>query len=374
MDSVTQALLGGAIQGSLLGRAQGRRALFYGAALATLPDLDVVIPYADPVSMMTYHRGFSHSIFVLTGLAALLSWLIRQRWPAAPYSGGRLFLTLWLVLVTHPVLDAFTVYGTQLFWPIPSIPESWSAIFIIDPFYTLPLLAAVFFAAVKGVNARGVGVLCCALAFSTAYLAFGLGGRMLAEQRVQQAMSNQGITATKVLAVSMPFNTLLWRVIAKTPDGHYYESVSSWFDDQPPEWVRLPLNPDIARLLDGVPLHDRLRWFTNDWLRYDIIGDSLVVSDLRMGIAGNYSFRFKMAQCDADGHWNAVVPTTWPDGMAGMEKLQPMIRRIFHQQPPLPLADWSDRYRETSAARACEVAVSADASDKLDAVAPAGGK
>ena len=35
MDSVTQAVLGAGIQGALLGRVQGRRALFYGAALAT---------------------------------------------------------------------------------------------------------------------------------------------------------------------------------------------------------------------------------------------------------------------------------------------------------------------------------------------------
>lgn len=126
--------------GALLGRVQGRRALIYGAALATVPDLDVLMRYPDPVSLMTYHRGFSHSIFVLTGTAALLTWLIRKYWPQAQYSAGRLFLTLWLVLVTHPLLDAFTVYGTQLFWPLPSIPESWSAIFIIDPVYTVPLL------------------------------------------------------------------------------------------------------------------------------------------------------------------------------------------------------------------------------------------
>ena len=65
MDSVTQAVLGAGIQGALLGRVQGRRALFYGAALATVPDLDVLMRYPDPVSLMTYHRGFSHSILSL---------------------------------------------------------------------------------------------------------------------------------------------------------------------------------------------------------------------------------------------------------------------------------------------------------------------
>ena len=39
MDSITQAVLGASIQGALLGRWQGRRALLYGAMLGTLPDL-----------------------------------------------------------------------------------------------------------------------------------------------------------------------------------------------------------------------------------------------------------------------------------------------------------------------------------------------
>lgn len=150
MDSITQAVLGAALQGAVLGRLQGRRALLYGAALGTLPDLDVIIRYADPVSQMTYHRGFSHSLFVLTGLALLLAWLVNKCWPDKGYTLNRLFLAFWLVLITHPVLDAFTVYGTQLFWPLPVTPQSWAAVFIIDPVYTLPLVAAVIYAAVRG--------------------------------------------------------------------------------------------------------------------------------------------------------------------------------------------------------------------------------
>jgi len=237
MDSVTQAVLGAGIQGALLGRAQGRRALIYGAALATLPDLDVMMRYPDPVSLMTHHRGFSHSVFVLTALAALLAWLIRRYWPLAPYSGRRLFLTLWLVLVTHPVLDAFTVYGTQLFWPLPRAPESWSAIFIIDPVYTLPLLAAMAYGVSAGLTSRARRLLAAALVFSTAYLGFGLAGRLAAEQRVREAMRQEGIAVSALRAVPMPFNTLLWRVIAKTPDGGYYEAVSGWLDGGArPEW------------------------------------------------------------------------------------------------------------------------------------------
>ena len=57
MDSVTQAVLGAGIQGALLGVSRGARRCS-GAALATVPDLDVLMRYPDPVSLMTYHRGF----------------------------------------------------------------------------------------------------------------------------------------------------------------------------------------------------------------------------------------------------------------------------------------------------------------------------
>ncbi len=340
MDSLSQALLGSAIQGSLLGRQQGRRSLVYGALLATLPDLDVIVRYGDPVSTMTYHRGFSHSVFVLTALAALMAWLIRRRWPDAPYGGWRLFLTLWLVLITHPLLDAFTIYGTQLFWPLAPTPASWSAVFIVDPVYTLPLLGAVLAAAIRGPARWRRGML-GALAFSTAYLFFGLGGRLYAEQRVQAALDAQGIAVTELRALPTPYNTLVWRTLAKTADGHYYEAISSSFDRGPPEWVRHPRGLELASALDDVPQHQRLRWFTDDWLRYDLIGSALVVSDMRMGVPGLYTFRFEMARCDAAGVLVPVTPAGWPSRMGGNAEVRAIFQRIVRQQPPLPLAAWA---------------------------------
>lgn len=352
MDSLTQAVLGAALQGAVLGRIQGRRSLLYGAALGTLPDLDVLIRYADPVSQMTYHRGFSHSLFVLTALAAVLAWLVsavaRRRWPDKGYRLTRLFLAFWLVLVTHPILDAFTVYGTQLFWPLSLTPQSWAAVFIIDPVYTLPLLGAVLYAAFKGMAGKAVAVLGVALAFSTAYLGYGLVGRMAAEQRFALALDQQGVVVTHVRAVPIAFNSLVWRVLAKTPDGQYYEGISSAFDQEPPEMQRQSLNLEAAQVLRGMPLHERLRWFTDDWLRYDRVGDALVVTDLRMGIPGNYTFRFQMASRDGAGRWNAVTPTLWlGDGVGSMlngADLALIWRRIVQQQPPLPLAAWTEKY------------------------------
>lgn len=343
MDSITQAVLGAGLQGALMGRSQGRKALLYGGLLATLPDMDVLIRYVDPVSQMTFHRGFSHSVFMLTMLALVMTWLIRKKWPDAPYSASRLLITLLLVLLTHPILDAFTVYGTQLFWPMQTTPESWSAIFIIDPIFTVPLVLTVLAAALVGCTKKARIAMTAALIFGACYLLFGLGGRWMAEHRVEQALQAQGVKPTAVLATPMPFNTLLWRVIAKDDTGHYYEAISGWFDRSPPEMLRLPLNLPEAEILASAPLHDRLRWFTNDWLRYDVFDDVLVVSDLRMGIAGHYTFRFAMAQRDAQGKWALITPYSWASDRGGMPELKAMLARIVDSQKAIPLSDWSAR-------------------------------
>ena len=141
MDSITQAALGATLGGAVLGRPLGRKALIGGAVLGTLPDMDVLLDHGSAIADFTYHRGFSHSLFVLAALAIILAWLLRRIGP------GTISLSRWwwfcaLPLITHPLLDSFTTYGTQLLWPLQSPPVAWNTIFIIDPLYTLPLLVA----------------------------------------------------------------------------------------------------------------------------------------------------------------------------------------------------------------------------------------
>ncbi len=340
MDSITQALLGATIQGALLGRWQGRKALLYGALLGTLPDLDVVIRYSDAVATMTYHRGFSHSLVALSALAVLLTWLVRRFRPHPGYSTRRLFLTLWLVLVTHPLLDCFTSYGTQLFWPMPTPPVAWSSIFIIDPLYSLPLLAAVLGGLLFGLRGRVPRPPLAALALTSLYLLSTLGGKFMAEQRVVEVLDREGIRPQAVFSTPTPFNTLLWRVIVL--DGEdYHEALVSWFDREPPQLERIPRGTELARRLRDSPQHMRLAWFTHGILRYDQIGQVLVVTDLRLGMTGFHPFRFILAE-RRDGRWRPLAEARrWRTDRGDLERLKVLWQRIWHQDPPVPLATWA---------------------------------
>jgi inner membrane protein len=66
-----------------------------------------------------------------------------------------------------------------------------------------------------------------------------------------------------------------------------------------------------------------------------------------MGIPGNYTFRFNMAHRDSQGQWVADTPSRGAGaGIGAMLQngdLALIWRRILDQQPPLPLAAWSER-------------------------------
>jgi len=352
MDSITQAVLGATIQGAMLGRAQGRRALVYGAILGTLPDLDVLISYPDPVSSMTFHRGFSHSLIVLSGFSILLAWLVSKIRPSPHYSPARLLLAIWLVLTTHTLLDAFTSYGTQLLWPFMPTPAAWSTIFIVDPAYTVPMALVTLTGLLFGVGRAMQRWLRGALALSTAYLAFTVGGKLVIEQRAREALAQHDVEVSAVFSGTAPLNSLLWRVIAKDNAGDYHEGFIGLLDQGEPSFVRLPLNGELAANLRASTEHARLKWFTGDWLRYDVIGDRLVVTDLRMGMTGHHFFRFVMAHREA-GQWQAIVPYDW-HGPWMDRQLGLLWSRVWDESVQLPLARWDERMTAPAPAAAQE--------------------
>src|SRR5690606_31924234 len=140
------------------------------------------------------------------------------------------------------------------------------------------------------------------------------------------------------------FSILLWRVVARASDGHYYESTTGILDRRPAEQLRLPLNTDLAQAMPSFEPLEGLRWFSGDWLRYDDIGGKLVVSDLRMGLGAGYcSFCFLFAhRASPDAPWQVQTPEFWPT-QRGTSELWAVLRRIWQQTPPLPVAAWAER-------------------------------
>src|SRR3546814_4063917 len=172
-----------------------RAALLAGAALGTLPDLDslpIALLTDDPVALMTLHRGASHSLFVLP-LAGWLVWaFFRRRGGRVAESPRRWFWAIQAVLLTHPLLDALTVYGTQLLWPLPLRPVMWSSVFIIDPRYTVWLLLACVAAFFLRERVAPQRPLVAGLALSTAHLGGPLAAQAMAGREDGRARAARG--------------------------------------------------------------------------------------------------------------------------------------------------------------------------------------
>ena len=338
MDSVSQLLLGAAVAGAVVPATQRRAAMLAGAALGTLPDLDsfpVALFTDDPVALMTLHRSFSHSLLVLP----LLGWAI---WAFFLRRGGRVaqaprrwFWAIQLALLTHPLLDAFTAYGTQLLWPLPLAPTMWSSVFIIDPAYTLCLLLGVVVAAFAGSRPLARQALVAGLALSCAYLGWSLLAKGMVEREARRALAQAGLADAPVFSVPMPFNTLLWRVVAMTPDGFVEGEHSLVADTRPIAFRRHASAVAALEAAAALPAVARLRWFNQGFMKASVQDDRLVLTDLRMGMEPDYSFNFAVAERDGDG-WRAIAPEQLSFPWHARDRLGQMWDRIWVEPPATP--------------------------------------
>lgn len=334
MDSVTQILLGAAVAAAVAPPEHRRAALLAGAALGTLPDLDVFVVNAltdNPVHRMTWHRGFSHSLLVLPLVGALV-WAL-FRWRAVgrvAQAPRRWFLAIQLALVTHPLLDAFTVYGTQLLWPFSPPPTMWSSVFIIDPLYTVWLLGACIAAWLARERVLAQRALLLGLALSTAYLAWSLVAKSLVEREAQRSLAALGLGDAPRFSVPMPFNTLLWRVVAMTPEGFVEGERSLVADDGRIAFRRYTSDRAALDAVSGWHIVRELAWFNHGFMKAHEREGRLVLSDLRMGSEPDYTFRFIVARREG-ARW-VPVPVEQPDWpWDASRRLSAMWERIWEE-------------------------------------------
>jgi inner membrane protein len=241
---------------------------------------------------------------------------------------------LWLVLITHPLLDAMTVYGTQLLMPFSSHPYGVGSVFIIDPAYTVPLIVGVV-AALRLKNTRGLRWNAAALVLTTAYLGWSVVAQQQAERVARASLDAQGIAAQALLVTPAPFNTVLWRLVATTP-GQYFEGYYSLLDRTPTvRWTAYPRGAELlARHGDNESVQ-RIAAFSQGIFSLSEQDGRVLLTDLRMGQEPAYVFRFDVGASDAVGAEAPVQLAMRPDLRRGLPWLWD---RIWGVDAPLPLS------------------------------------
>ncbi len=250
-------------------------------------DLDVLIrSSADPMVALVYHRHFTHSLaFVpIGGLIVALPWLLSRKHRA----------DRWLILAattigyaTHGLLDAFTSYGTQLWWPFSNRRVAWDFIAIVDPIYTLGLAVGVVLSRMR----RSPNAARLVLLLSSLYIALGgvLHARALAAVR-REAQDRGHVLARSAAYPELPVN-FVWRTTYRAGGRIYVDRVRTpWFGatrleegTSVPVFEESELAPEVvadARLLSAFRT---FRWFADGWIAHGPDEPGLV-ADMRYGV------------------------------------------------------------------------------------------
>lgn len=298
MDSLTQIVLGAAVGEAVLGKKVGNKAMFYGAIAGTIPDLDVLIGgFFDTVTALEMHRGFTHSIVFAVVFGWLFGWLI-SLYDKAATTKEWAKLMFWGFL-THPILDAHTTWGTQLFWPF-DIRLAFKNIFVIDPLYTIPFLVFLLLAMFKPRGSfkrkryNNLGLL-----VSSSYMFLTIVLKGVTYTKFTAALAEQGIVYQEIETKPTPLNAVLWSANIKTETG-YLIGYYSLFDTKPISFYTYPKNDYLLEHYKNDITIKRLIAITKGWYTIVEKENVLYFNDLRFGllsVAPNYqqfAFSFEL--------------------------------------------------------------------------------
>lgn len=309
MDSLTQAVLGAAVGEAVLGKKVGNKAAAWGAVAGTLPDLDVLLnPFLSDVAQLVFHRSLTHSFLFIALMTPVFGTVIARFYRDGPATWRDWSWLAFAALFTHPLLDCFTTYGTQVFFPFSTYPISFNSIFIIDPLYTLPLAAGLLLALRNrpGTTRRRLANR-LGLFLSCAYLLITVVNQTIAMRAFTEALDEQGLAYERIATRPTPLNALLWIATADDGSGYWVGLYSLLDGDRPIRFQRLD---NQAALLNGIADHpdvQRLLWFSRGYFHVQRQDGLLTFNDIRFGRSdgwlrdeGDYVFSFYIQRDPAD--------------------------------------------------------------------------
>ena len=153
-----------------------------------------------------------------------------------------------------------------------------------------------------------------------------MGAQAYVTHQIKPVIARDAPQAQDVLVTPTMFNTLLWRVIVRTPES-YAEGFYSLLDDQPMQLQHYPNGVALAQSIQSNWALDRVRWFSHGFYRLTDEHDTLIVTDLRFGQEPYYNFRFAVAK-KQDGQWQEITPTAAPTGEPWGISIKPTWERL----------------------------------------------
>lgn len=195
------------------------------------------------------------------------------------------WLLFWAI-ITHPILDSCTAYGTQLFQPFSDYRVAWNNISVADPLYTLPFLAAVIVAFNKrrGSPARfwwNWG----GIAYSLLYMAMTIFNKQQVIDVFHKSLAAEGVRYERYMTTPTILNNVLWHCVAETEEGYYSGNYSLFQEEQrvyPLHFI--PKQHELIESYRGNRDVDIAVWFSKGYYGVMRRNDGkLQINDLRYG-------------------------------------------------------------------------------------------
>ena len=290
MDSITQVVLGASVGEAVLGKKAGKKAPIWGAICGTIPDLDIVANFfMDELSATVVHRGFTHSILFSFIAAPVIGYLIhkihKEEWGT---SKEWTKLAFWSLL-THPLLDCFTTWGTQLFYPISSYRVAFNNIFVVDPLYTLPFLIFLILAITRSRESKWRKIWnWTGLIISSFYLVLTITNKLVVDAVFTNSLHAQGKSTVRLSTYPSPLNNILWYCLAEDPYGFNVGYYSLLGDRNNISYLYIPKNEQLIQGHEDDRAIEKLEWMSKGFYTIEEKDGVFLFHDLRFGLLNGF--------------------------------------------------------------------------------------
>lgn len=348
VEAITQGLLGAALGALLLGPRLGRAALGWGLLFGLAPEVErLILPFVDTVWDWKIARGFTHSALVAAAVSAALARALARRWKRQKVTPKQAGWTVFAVLAAHALLDACTIDGAWLGWPLGG-HVSFAALPAFDPLLSVPLAVAAVVALrvepkawKKGAGRRAAAI---GVAVAAAYVGLAFGAKQLVSRQLAADLDRRGIARERHIEMPEFYSILLWRGVIER-ETEFWVGYRSVFDgDARVTWTIYPKGGGFGELADDFEVR-ALEKVARGWCLGRPTRRGVWLVDLRVVAARRWDERGvalrppRAWEYQTDGRGDPLKPTLRRDP-GGREMARRMAARMIGRA-----ADWTDRPR-----------------------------
>ncbi len=143
MDPVTHGVIGLAISSFSGSPVALSNPVSLGCAIGAMaPDIDIIGKVWGDYVYLKHHRGITHSVPVLVGLAAIITGGLALFYNDFPTF--QVFLWTFIGCLSHTIFDILNSYGAKLFMPFTKRKSTIGILMLYDPVVTLLALLLIF--------------------------------------------------------------------------------------------------------------------------------------------------------------------------------------------------------------------------------------